>query len=175
MEKSFEILLNEHREMMLSYASALLGGDSHEAEDVVQEASVTAYRKLDDFDVSRNFARWLRGIVRNKVLENRRYAQRRPLVLDPDVISGVDDVYSLFDRSKGDQSWLDRVDILKQCVAKLKEPMRVVIERFYGVGFSLGEIAGQLGLNAMTVGQRLSRSRKLIRECVDGRIRGEGL
>ena len=173
MDKSFEILLNEHRDMMLSYASTLMGNDTHAAEDVVQEASLIAYRKLETFDTSRNFAKWLRGIVRIKVLENKRYTRRRPLILDPDVVSGIDEVYGLFDRPKTCETWLDRVHLLRSCVEKLNHPMRVVVEYFYRSGLSLREIAERMRLNEMTVGQRLSRSRKLLRHCVETQLQKE--
>src|SRR6185369_1636266 len=37
----------------------------HEAEDLAQEAFVTAFRKLDDFDVDRPFGPWVRSIAFN--------------------------------------------------------------------------------------------------------------
>ena len=152
--------------MMMSYASALLAGDAHQAEDVVQEACLTAYKKLDHFDENRSFPKWIRGIVRNKVLESKRSAFRRPLVEDPDVIEGMEEVYSLFDRPEEDEGWQDRIELLRFCVEKLHPPMRDVVKLFYQAGLSLKEIAATLTVNVMTAGQRLSRSRIQIRRCV---------
>ena len=49
METAFDILAAQYRPMLISYASTLLGGDRHEAEDVVQESFLVAHRRLGDF------------------------------------------------------------------------------------------------------------------------------
>lgn len=171
MDKSFEILIGELRPMMLSYASALLSGDAHQAEDVVQEACLTAYQNLDRFDEGRSFPKWIRGIVRNKVLESRRGASRRPLVQDPTVIAGMEDVFGMFDRPRADEGWLDRIELLRHCINRLRRPMRDVVKLFYQSGLSLDEVGRKLGIQSVTAGQRLSRSRKQIRVCVAARLR----
>ena len=78
--------------MLLSYARALLYGDEHEAEDVVQEAFLTAHQRLDAFRRDENFARWLRGIARNKAFESRRVVRRRREVMDSRILEGMDAV-----------------------------------------------------------------------------------
>ena len=77
METAFDILAAQYRPMLLSYARALLGGDRHEAEDVVQESFLVAHRRLETFRQDEDFGRWLRGIARNKVLESRRSSRQR--------------------------------------------------------------------------------------------------
>jgi len=171
--KSFEHLLSENRSMMHSYASTLLSGDSHEAEDVVQEATLTAYDKFHDFNQGKSFSKWIRGIIRYKVLESRRGTDKRPLSQDPDVINGIDDIYRLIDQVSSTDQWSKKLEVLDHCVAKLKKPMRTVIEKFYQFGYTLDEIAGQMNLNIMTVGKRLSRSRAKIRNCVTQKIKFE--
>ena len=116
MEKSFEILIDEHRDMMLNYASALLYGDAHQAEDVVQEACIAAHKHLERFETGRSFSKWLRGIVRNKALESKRSSCRRPFVEDPDVIEGLEEVYMMFDKQKADESWNERLIYIRKCI-----------------------------------------------------------
>jgi len=57
-EKSFDVLIQEYRPMMLSYAVLMMKGDKHRAEDIVQEASLTALNNLERFDTSRSFPKW---------------------------------------------------------------------------------------------------------------------
>lgn len=157
--------------MMLSYAVTLVNGDYHLAEDVVQDSCLVAYRNLERFDVQRgSFSRWLRGIVRNKVLESNRKISRAPFVHDPLVIEGMEEVYGLFDQPGVDAGWRDRLEIIHECIHKLKESMRTVVLQFYYSGNSLREISEKQSINVMTVGQRLSRSRKLIRVCVEQKL-----
>lgn len=173
MDKSFEILIDEHRAMMLTYASALLHGDTHQAEDVVQEACIAAYKHLNRFEKGRNFSKWLRGIVRNKALESKRSSCRRPFIEDPSVIEGLEEIYQMFDKQKSDEPWNDRLICIRKCISKLNEPMRRVVELFYDAEMSLKSIADRLKINQMTAGQRLSRSRKMVRNCVSIQLKIE--
>ena len=56
--------MQEHYQMLFSYAVTLCK-EASLAEDVVQETFVTAYQQLNDFDCSRDFGAWIRGIARN--------------------------------------------------------------------------------------------------------------
>ncbi len=51
--RAFEILVRQHHRRLLAYSSALTP-DSGLAEDLVQEAFITAFRKLSAFDPSRD-------------------------------------------------------------------------------------------------------------------------
>lgn len=52
-------------------------GDTAEAEDVVQEAAMVAYRKLDQFQPGTSFRAWSGTIVRNVALNSLRSTRRR--------------------------------------------------------------------------------------------------
>jgi len=51
--------------------------DRHLAEDIVQEALIVAWRKVNDFDLGTSFPAWTAAIVRNTALNARRKAARR--------------------------------------------------------------------------------------------------
>ena len=93
--KSFEILVREHHRRLLTYAQSLIH-DAVSAEDVVQEAFVTAYRKMDTFDAGRDFGVWVRGIIRFKALEWRRGRGEQPL--DDAVLERLDQRQARLDR-----------------------------------------------------------------------------
>jgi len=163
MNSEFETLLSQHRSMMLSYARVLVSGDHHHAEDIVQESCVVAYKNLERYDSELgNFPSWLRGIVRNKALEKKRKMVRNPQVFEPEVIEGLGEIYRLFDDPALETNWQERITVLKECVQSLDEKKRSVIMYFYYTGYSLKEIAVKQSSAVMSVGQRLSRARKLI-------------
>ena len=74
--QAFEILVREHADMLMAYLRALAWNDAL-VEDAFQEAIIVAWRRLPDFDRSRPFAPWLRGIARNTLLGIARKHQRR--------------------------------------------------------------------------------------------------
>lgn len=161
------VLMEEHRPMLSSYLRLLVRYDHHLAEDLVQETMITAYKMPDAWGTREQFGPWLRGIARNKVRENRRAMSRRPLVVDSDVVKGVEQVYSVFDAAGGTkESWRDRLALVHECIEALKVDMREVVSKFYELGHTLDEIAGLMAISRATIAQRLSRARNLIRSCV---------
>ena len=63
--ETFSQLVKDHHRELLIYARALTH-DVVAAREVVQDAFVVAFEKMDTFDVTRDFAAWMRGIVRNQ-------------------------------------------------------------------------------------------------------------
>jgi RNA polymerase sigma-70 factor (ECF subfamily) len=164
MSKPFEILAAEYRPMILSYLRAVLD-DGHLAEDLTQETFLVAQRKIESFDTSRNFGAWLRGIARNNVLQDRRTAARHPLVVDSDIVEGMEQVYDMFDDAPG--PWQSRTRRVRDCIGQLNDSLRSAFVAVYGREESIREAAARMGISFAAVAKRLSRARELIRECVE--------
>ena len=164
-ERSFEVLAADYRPMLECYLKGITG-ESHLAEDLTQETFLVALKQIDRFEPGGNFGAWLRGIARNKVREHRRSAARRPLLVDSRIVEGMEQVYSLFDApGEGGGAWGDRLQVVRECIGKLRSKLRGAIESVYLRGKTLGEAAQELDSKPEAVGQRLSRARRLIREC----------
>ena len=175
MEKSFDILADEHRSMLTCYLKALVG-DAHIAEDLAQDTFLAAYQSLDRFETGANFGAWLRGIARHKALDHQRTAARRGLVVDSRIVEGIEDVYTLFDTATEPTAagaWADRLDRLRYCIGRLSDRLRESVERVYQNGLSLREAAEDLQSTPEAVGQRLTRARQQIRTCIELKLRNQ--
>lgn len=75
-KRAFRALVERHQAGAFSVAVRLLR-DEQEAREVVQEAFVRAYRKLDQFEGSSAFFTWLYRIVTNIAIDHRRRPGRR--------------------------------------------------------------------------------------------------
>ena len=64
----FEILVREHSDRLMAFASAVCRNRSA-AEDVFQETLLRAWKGLEGYDRARPFGAWLRGIARNTAYE----------------------------------------------------------------------------------------------------------
>ena len=64
---AFELIMRRHNRRLFRLARSLVGRD-HEAEDVLQEAYLRAYARLDDLKSGDALAAWLARIVTNEAL-----------------------------------------------------------------------------------------------------------
>jgi RNA polymerase sigma-70 factor, ECF subfamily len=121
--------------------------DRAAAEDIAQEAFLSALRALHRFDRQRPFGPWLHRIVVNRAIDwARARALRRELDVEPpDAVSG------------GDEPGVFR-DELASALARLSPERRAVVVLRYVLEYTPGEIADLLDLPRGTVNSRLRRA-----------------
>lgn len=142
-------LVRRHAPMAVRTA-ALLGAGA-DAEDVVQEALVKAYRSLDRFRDDAAFRPWLLRIVANEARNHHRSAVRRGArersgVLAESLLDPADRV------ADGEQT-----TALLAAVRALPERLRAVVTCRYLLELDEAETATVLGLPRGTVKSRLHR------------------
>jgi len=158
---AFEKLYRRHRDRIYGLAWRLSGGDSALAEDLLQEAFVRAWRKLESFRGDSRFGTWLHRLSVNVALSDRRIRMRRverETALDGIAersATGAKDVYADL-----------RMD-LEQAIARLPERARTVLILFDIEGHSHAEIADMTGMAVGSSKAQLHRARKLVREELD--------
>ncbi|MFN8527918.1 MAG: sigma-70 family RNA polymerase sigma factor [Anaerolineae bacterium] len=131
---------------------------SETAQDVVQEAFLTAYEHLDQLREPGAFPGWLRRIVISqcaRVTRERSYNQPR---LNDDLHGDSDSDPEVM----ADDRELERE--LRRALDRLPDHERQVTERFYLDGWSQQEIAEAMGLPITTVKKRLQYAREHLRE-----------
>ncbi len=160
----FEILAREHSDMLMAYVRSLVGADSA-ADDLFQQTLLVAWRRLGDYDRSRPFGPWLRGIAQRLVMEHHRRGRARAMSTDPAVLAELDVRYEELERSKGD-SFRERSSRLLDCLRRLPEAMRASIELVYTRGMLIAAAARALGANEESVKKRVQRGRQLLAQCV---------
>ena len=139
-----------------------------DAEDLVQETFLKAYRAYDTFTEGTNLKAWLYRILTNTYINRYRKAQRRPTETDLD---DVEDMY-LYRRMGAEESadlsrsaedaLLDGLveSDIKEAVEALPEHFRLPVLLADLEGFSYKEIAEILDIPIGTVMSRLHRGRK---------------
>ena len=174
---AFEILVREHHRALLAYAQALLAGcgrpgDHAGAEDLVQDALVIAYENLHRYDPARgsNFAAWVRGIMRLRLLKN---ARRRERFMDESMLMAVEQAQQDWLRPdpnaapSGDQ--VDMLAALQICLTTLNDRLREVITAVYLKGQSLSAVAAATATTMAAVKKRLQRGRQILADCLGRR------
>lgn len=145
-----------------------------DAEDVVQETFVTAWRSLPRFRGESRFSSWLHRIATTRALNHldRRAVrvERSSDELEPAAEAGVLHGASASVPASPLEA-LEATELkqrLARCVDGLPAPWRAVLALRDGEGMSYEEIASALGVAVGTVRSRLSRARLALRACVRG-------
>jgi RNA polymerase sigma-70 factor (ECF subfamily) len=140
-----------------SIASRLLG-NPQDAEDLVQEAFLTALANLRSFDRTRPFGPWFYRIVWTRGLNLRKSLARRAAEpLEAERYPGSADPSADAERS-------ELADTVRDALAGLPERQRLVVQLFDLDGFSGAEIGAMLGLNPGTVRWYLHQGRRALKE-----------
>ncbi|MEO7664230.1 MAG: sigma-70 family RNA polymerase sigma factor [Candidatus Limnocylindrales bacterium] len=139
-------------------------GDVGEAEELVQETFVRAWRQADRFDPARGrVGAWLFGIARHIATDRWRYRGRRPTVaLDESIEHPRDDGLA----DLGD-AW----DVAL-ALEHLPPAQREVLVMAYSHDLSQSEIAGALGIPLGTVKSRTYYALRAMAELLDGGVLG---
>ena len=155
---AFEELYRRHRGRIYGLLWRLAGGDAALAEDLLQEAFVRAWQKLESFRGDSRFGTWLHRLSANVALTDRRIRMRRvkrETPLEGTVersIAGAPDV-----------SAPQQMD-LEGAIAALPERARSVLVLYDIEGYTHAEIAELTGMAVGSSKAQLHRARRLVRE-----------
>jgi RNA polymerase sigma-70 factor, ECF subfamily len=157
------------------YTAALrMTRNSAEAEDLVQETYLKAYRAFGSFQQGTNLKAWLYKILTNTFINAYRSRRRRP---EQTEIEDVEDLY-LYRRLGGlegatagrsaEEEVLDRFtdSDVKEALESLPESFRMVVLLADVEGFSYREIADILDIPIGTVMSRLHRGRRALQKAL---------
>lgn len=165
--KLFEALVRQHHRCLLAYGRVLAGGDGSRAEELVQDALVIAFRRLDDYDPSRDFGAWVRGIVRN--LHRQKQAVRVHLTVNgleiPDQV--LEQAVMDLEEHQGPSPVLAA---LRQCLEGLGELLSGTVRMHYFQKMSVSAVAAQTQASEDAIKKRLQRAREMLFACIRRRL-----
>src|SRR5947199_10283816 len=169
----FAELAMEH--MTSLYTAALrMTRNPADAEDLVQETYLKAYRAFGSFQEGTNLKAWLYRILTNTFINSYRSRKRRP---EQTEIDNVEDLY-LYRQLGGleaaaagrstEEEVIDRFtdDEVKEAIESLPEQFRMAVLLADMEGFSYKEIAEILDVPIGTVMSRLHRGRKALQKAL---------
>ncbi|MDG1671317.1 MAG: sigma-70 family RNA polymerase sigma factor [Akkermansiaceae bacterium] len=155
--QTFSGLAREHHRMALLYARTLTG-EEHTARDLAQDAFLLAWQNWAKFDITRDFASWLRGIIRNKWREHCRKNSR--------VSHWNEEALSELENTMQSMPETGFFDELKDCLDKLPETLLSPVLSYYYQSLSTAETAEQLNTSEAATRKRLQRARTALKTCL---------
>lgn len=143
-------------------------GNSHEAEDIAQEAFIRAYMNIDSYNIDKKFSTWLYRIATNLSID--RIRKKKPdFYLDAEVkgtegLTMYSQVASDTPLPEDEVESLELQQSVQEEILKLPEKYRAVIVLKYIEELSLKEISDILGLPISTIKTRIHRGREALRK-----------
>jgi RNA polymerase sigma-70 factor (ECF subfamily) len=163
------------------YSAALrLTRNPSDAEDLVQETFLRAYRGFAGFQEGTNLRAWMYRILTNTFINAYRKKQREPVTIHDE---DIEDWY-LYDKlgesgveASAEATVLDRIpdEDVQRALEALPEGFRMAVLLADVEGFSYKEIAEILGIPIGTVMSRLHRGRRALEKALWETVRERGL
>jgi RNA polymerase sigma-70 factor (ECF subfamily) len=146
-ERELRALYDAHAVALLGYAMRLCDGDRAQAEDLVQETLVRAWRHLDVLDPSAAPVRpWLFTVAQHLAIDAYRARRARPPEVGEAALASVPGLDEL-------EGTLDRIVVIDALGSLSPEHRAVIVETYYR-GRSVAEAARGLGIPPGTVKSR---------------------
>ncbi len=171
-----------------SYGMAMgYTGNSADAEDLVQDTALKAFRGFARFEPGTNFKAWFFRILMNTAVSRFRKKKRRPTEVEIEDVPGaplLEEAISrglTVDGSDPAATFMARIrqETIQKAISELSDDFRQVAVLYFLEEFTYPEIAEVLEIPVGTVRSRLHRARKTLQRRLldvaveDGIVKGE--
>ncbi len=144
--------------------SLRLINDSMEAEDIMQDSFLKAFKNLNTYKEEVSFGAWLKKIVVNSSLD---VLKKRKLDLNP-----LDErTTAIIDEDSSEifEEQAQKVAEIKLAILQLPENYRILVNLYLIEGYDHEEISQILGMTNAAVRTGYSRARKKLQEVLNGK------
>lgn len=175
-EAAYDELVRMLGGRLLATARRMLRSEE-EAQDVVQEAFLAAFRSIGSFSGGSKLSTWLHSITVNAALMRLRTRRRRPDTSIEDLLPRFDESGEWLDDPAGSNPPCEALEssqirnVVRRCIDELPETHRTVLLLRDIQELSTAETAEVLGITTTAVKLRLHRARQALRTLLDREMR----
>ncbi len=136
--------------------------DTMEAEDIMQEAFLSAFEKIETYSGTVSFGAWLKKIVINRSLD---VVSRQKAIFED-----IDTHYELQEDTNDTPELQEKMNEVKSAINNLPDGYRIILSLYLLEGYDHDEIAEILNISSSTSRSQLSRAKqKLLNELKNGK------
>lgn len=136
-----------------------------ELEDLLQETSLTLWKKINEFDEQRDFLPWALRIAYFEVLRWRNRMRQRRFVFSEEVLEGISEEIAI-----GSELFEQRSQALEECLPKLPQNLLDVVEQRYRRNGSVKALAKRWNTSANKAYKMLEKARLLLADCIQRKL-----
>ncbi|CAN5676042.1 sigma-70 family RNA polymerase sigma factor [soil metagenome] len=167
--EAFVRLFVTHEGRLRGFLRTLLR-DWNDVDEVMQETSLIAWRKFNQFDLTTNFMAWTAAIARFEALKHLRKQSRDRLVFNDDIL----DLLAEESLEKVD-TLANHRSALGKCLEKLDARQKELLQLAYQPGVKFHEVAEQAGKSAQAFYKTIQRMRATLLDCAEKQMQKESL
>ncbi len=159
--KTFETYIDTYKSLVYTICLSFVK-NPYDAEDLAQEAFVSAYKSFAKFD-PKNPKSWFATIAANKCRDFLKNPARRVVTVDNDDLAYIRDKDASVEEQVEQAAAEERA---AQLCSQLKEPYRSVAVAYYCHDETITEISARTGDNRKTIATRLYRAKEMLKKLV---------
>lgn len=141
-----------------------------DSEEVLQESSMTMWKKFDQFEPNTNFRNWAFQIARYTTFNYVRRLGRDRHLFNESMMKQLADY-----AEENNEMMEHRRRVLRQCISKLENKDNEVLANCYSENATIAAYAEEIGKTANAVTKQLGRIRRSLLKCVRRTLGLEGL
>jgi RNA polymerase sigma factor (sigma-70 family) len=134
--------------------------NAEEAQDMLQEGFVDAFRRLESFRFESTIGAWLKKIMINKCINA---LEKRRIIWADEEISDLD-ITPVDNESVNEEELQLSVERVKQAMSRLPEGARVIFSLYLLEGYDHTEISEILHISESTSKTQFMRARQMVKE-----------
>lgn len=160
---SYKALYNQYSKAMYNTCLRIVNNKA-DAEDILQEAFVDAFKGLEGFQSRSTFGAWMKRIVINKSINKIKRQKQNWIDLEKT------DAYLIPDKESDDEEEMEfKVEEIKKAIGLLPNGYRTVFCLRLLEGCSFEEIADTLKISVNTVRSQYIRAKRKLKEIIKER------
>lgn len=167
--EEFVQLFGAHQRSLQLYVLSLVH-DRDIADEILQETSLVLWREFHRFEIGTSFLAWSFQVAYHQMLAWRKRQVRDRLIFSNEFLAAVHEELA----SSADELE-HRLDLLNNCIGKLPDHHRELIQLRYQSSVTIEEMASRLGRNADAIYRMLSRVRYWLHCCIKSELQNQAL
>ena len=163
----FEVLVRENAGMLSAFIRST--APTNARDDIWQDTMLTAWRRWDDYDRTRPFGAWLRGIAIKNIQTWHRKNKREQPHFDQATLNYMSDEFGRIHHLHGD-TFDEKLSALRTCIDSLPDMYRETVKLRYEQELLPSELATRLAKNSETVKKQLQRAKSMLLDCINRKM-----
>ena len=160
----YQVLVERYEEKLMRYVMRISASSREDAEDILQDVFLSAYRNLNEFDQDLKFSSWIYRITHNKVISHYRKKNARPKTTTYEGDSELINILSSDEDIAKELEKRQKSDEVREILDTLDERYREVLVLKFLEDKDYKEISDILQKPMGTVATLINRAKKQFRE-----------